>query len=145
WQEGTTGAGTADSASGTSGTAATNPTSESEGSTGGGESTTGAGDTDSDLCDGGKCCLYPDMWPTEGPIPVEVTLELTVNGMALPQSDADDGDIFLVDNTNGDRIHVGKTTFGELVTRVFPGEYALVYESESRGPLLPWNRSVVLN
>lgn len=135
-----------DSASGTTGEGTTGFETEglsTDTGTTTGASTTGAPDT-MPVCDGGECCIGPGELPDLSPVPVEVTLELTVNGVALPVSDADDGHLFLVNLDYGDRVFVGKTTFGELKTRVFPGRYALVYESESRGDLLPWNRSVVI-
>lgn len=148
--EGSSGQGDSDnggtsSASGTSGTssggttAATSEPSETEGETG--ESLNCFEPEDGK----GECC-YPlyELAPF-GAIPaiVEVTIDLTVNGGALPEGAADAGDVFLV-SKDKDRIFVGRTTFGELKARVFAGTYDLVYESRARGDVLPWNARVTL-
>ncbi|MEZ4454780.1 MAG: hypothetical protein R3B09_35345 [Nannocystaceae bacterium] len=143
--EGSGGLSASDSVSGTSGT------SDSTEGTGGGatdfETTTGDETGVNEDClspiDGSAACCKLAIEGFEAvEDAVDVTLKLTVNGQPLNQGESDDGDLYLV--SGGDRILVGHTTFGTLKARVFPGAYDLVYESESHGPLLPWNARVTL-
>ncbi|MEZ4454781.1 MAG: hypothetical protein R3B09_35350 [Nannocystaceae bacterium] len=122
----------------------------STGTSTGADTETGT-DTGADLCNPGEvfndgaCCAPMGLWPEGSAAIVHATFDVKVNGQPVNQGESDDGALYLVSAETGDRILIGKTTFGTLESRVLPGVYDLVYESESQGARLPWNRSVVVS
>ncbi len=109
-----------------------------------GESNTAGGTGDECDTAGGEedsCC--DDFWPGELSRS-RVTLSITVNGSVHQGSSYDDGDIFLVDQSTGDRAYFGRVNQGTLSAWVLDGKYDVVYEGRPEASTLPENQSVVV-
>lgn len=69
---------------------------------------------------------------------------LTLNGVAPPQTDFDDGLVHLHGIDSEDRVPLGNTNEGAYDVQVLPGTYAIYYSSQSAGGLMPENTSAYL-
>lgn len=87
--------------------------------------------------------------PTDGPADVDiggtfVSLRVLVDGDSAPQSDYEDGRLYLRDDLRGDEVLLGNSHDAGLGAMVLPGTYDLVWAVESGGLQVPRNTGAVL-
>lgn len=75
---------------------------------------------------------------------VEVSGTILLAGQTPPDSDYQDGHLFLRDMTTGDSVLLGNTRAGAFSAPVVPGEYEVVYVAETAGAPLPVNTGAVI-
>jgi hypothetical protein len=75
---------------------------------------------------------------------VTVSGSIMVDGMTPPNSDYDDGHIYLRDIETGDSALLASTRAGSFTASVVPSLYEVVYVVETPGPELPINAASVL-
>lgn len=75
---------------------------------------------------------------------VAVTGTILLAGQTPPDSDYQDGHLFLRDMVTGDSVLLGNTRAGQFSAPVVPGEYEVVYVAETAGALLPVNTGAVI-
>jgi hypothetical protein len=75
---------------------------------------------------------------------VEVSGTILLAGQTPPDSDYQDGHLFLREMTTGDSVLLGNTRAGQFSAPVVPGEYEVVYVAETAGAPLPVNTGAVI-
>ncbi len=92
-----------------------------------------------------KFDAQPDTTATINIPVVEVTGNLTIGGLAAPDSPYDDGRLYLRNRETGDSVLLGNTRLGTYAARVVPGQYDVIYENEFSDTQLPINRGAVVS
>jgi hypothetical protein len=75
---------------------------------------------------------------------VQVSGTITLNGVAPPDSEYEDGRIYLRDGASGDSVLLGSTRDGQFSGIVVPGLYEVVYVAETAGEEVPVNSEAVI-
>lgn len=69
---------------------------------------------------------------------------VTVNGEVPPDSQNEQGDLWLRDRASGDQLYLGNTRDGELTATMLPGTYDVMYDRRVGGGIVPRNDSGVV-
>ena len=75
---------------------------------------------------------------------VTIAGDFTLNGVAFPVSEYDDGEISLRDRVTGDVILLGSTHTPGYTANIVPGHYDVLYSVQTPGALAPWNTGAVI-
>jgi hypothetical protein len=103
------------------------------------------------VCDEGYAALGPSCIRCEPPKTEDlamsrsqVSVTLTIDGLAPPASDLEFGELWLRDRAGGDEIRLGDTRSNPAVASVLAGEYELFYQWQAGEVVAPGNRRAAI-
>ncbi|MFO0632460.1 MAG: hypothetical protein U0168_06385 [Nannocystaceae bacterium] len=103
------------------------------------------------VCDEGYAALGPSCIRCEPPKTEDlamsrsqVSVTLTIDGLAPPASDLEFGELWLRDRAGGDEIRLGDTRTSPAVASVLAGEYELFYQWQAGEVVAPGNRRAAI-